>query len=302
MICLFVCAGFITSCDKDDDDNVDNLNPKIDFVAGDDLVSSDTKVEMNAEVNFDIRLRSNDESGKKLETFEIRTIFDNATKNTYNFNEEVKNEKSVDLKAGPYTIDAYGVTTFEFKLVDKDGMTTTKSFKITCEKPEEPNPGVDVAKKTGVKLGADASSFGSFYSTKDMKAYSIADAKAISNKIDLCFYFNEVASSYTIAAIDEEEVANVYNHSVNGVQTWDNRLATRFSAATNISAADFDAIGEKYVFPEDLGTTKTKIADLKKNGIPKVYYFKTTAGERGLIKIVGTTERGKENLYIRHHC
>ncbi|MFA8450125.1 MAG: hypothetical protein ACEPOW_05485 [Bacteroidales bacterium] len=291
---LIICAGLLTSCNKDDDNNIiANQGPVLEFISGNNFITGNTEVELGAKVAFKFHLASSETTDKKLASFEINVVNDGVILKDIseiitdeNKDEKVKNEKQVTI-IREYTIDKEGKTTFNFTLTDKDGKANAKIVNVTVKKDVVPTPGSDVKTVKNIVLGSNSNSAGSFFSASELKGYAIAAAKSNAANIDFCF-FNGASNGFTFASIDSELAPKMFTDKTNGIAAWNKRNATRFAKA-NITEKDFDAISDKYVFPTDFKCIEKEVT--KAGNAPVFYFFVTEAGKKGIIKVTSLKDR-----------
>lgn len=290
MLSLLVFASIFTGCKKDEDPTVE-LKPTIEFIAGEDFITANKTVEINSEAKFKILLKSNSESDSKLTTLTIRPVYNNAP--VENGTKVIElNEKNITVEY-TYTMANEGQTNFTFELADKKEQKATASIIVTAEKPVV---GVPVTKTSDIALGSSESTLPSFYSTLDAKGYKISDAKENAEKIDFCFLYG-ATKKYTIASMNLDYVADYYN----GIKDWNKRNTTKFAVVSDMDEAKFDAIGETYIFPENIDFNLEALENMDKDSTPIFYYIQTEAGKKGLMKIAklfDPTRAGKNEVHF----
>ncbi|MHC1778579.1 MAG: hypothetical protein AB9834_24475 [Lentimicrobium sp.] len=168
-----------------------------------------------------------------------------------------------------------------FELTDFGNMKATRSFLVTVQSPEN-------VKYSNVELGSWNDQTGSFFSTSEGIIYTITqtmNVPANQAKIDFLF-FKGVTNGNTIASPDDTDANMILEYKLN---LWTNKNQTRFNT-TNITAAQFDAIGASYEFPEfEISSQMTKASQLVEGN---VILFKRQSGKLGLIKIVDLYTKG----------
>jgi hypothetical protein len=216
-------------------------------------------------------------SGNKLIRFRFiytsnnipATLFD-TTLNADSFNWETN-----------LTFTSAGTGTLTFELTDFGNMKVTKSFIVTVQSPE-------IVKYSNIELGSWNDATGSFFSTSEGIVYNIPQTSTVPSnqaKIDFLF-FKGITNGNSIASPDDVDANTIADLKLN---LWVNKNQTRFNA-TAITAAQFDAIGANYVFPNfNLSLQSTKANELDEG---EVVLFKTQSGKLGLIKIIDLYTKG----------
>lgn len=270
LIALMAVSLVMTSCSKDDE----TLGPPtLDFKGGAEFISADANIPVNTNFKVGIAATANAETNKKLSTLRLTRTIDNVTfvDTTYDINETVFN--------ADFTFNAQAAGKVEailFTLTDKNDKVASKSLNITYEAL-----GTTVTKNAGVEMGSFNDDKGSFYSTANKTVYSIANAASNQGSIDFLFYLG-ASNGSAIASPADVDANTVFD-----LASWTTKNATMF-VMTTITAAEFDAIGDTYVFPE-LTADLSGITSLT-NG--NVIMFKTVNNKMGLVKINTINGRG----------
>ena len=278
-VLLLAGAVFVTSCNKDEDEG-----PSLSLKGGAAYTSTNTTINPGESILVGV---VGTKGTNNLVRFTLTATHNNVPSNVFdsafnsaNFNKDYSLE---------FSAASLGETRLSFKLYDKDGNFDEKSFVITVE-DNSPQP-VAVTKRTNVTLGSsNDAQFGSFYSTKGVNnrhEFFVGETRttpAIQSSIDFIF-FKDNNNGNAIAAPDASEVNNITTFQLN--QWTVTKNATRFQL-TNMTAAEFDAIGSTYVFPTFTGQLRM-VNQLQNNN---VISFKTAEGKLGLIKIVDLFSRG----------
>jgi hypothetical protein len=265
---LLVSALVLTGCAKDEDPIVGN--PSIDFKGGSSYTFADVNLTTNDQILVGIMAAMHPETMKPLTRFQLTVGESNLVDSTF----------SANTFDADYSIsfNSIGTATLTARITDSNGSTDEVSFKITIEEG-----GVKVSKSGEFLLGnVNDLGAGSFYATTEDSVYFTNNVLENTSKIDFAF-FKGPQNQNTIASPDDDDVRLVYP----SMGDWPSRNQTRFQL-TELTVADFDAIGEYHIFPEFSGTL-TKANELE-NGA--VIYFRTQAGKHGLIKIVDLYTRG----------
>jgi hypothetical protein len=271
LIGLLVGATIFTGCKKDDDEPIIGF-PTIDFKGGEGFTFENVTIKTHDQIKVGIMAAMHAETKEALTNFKLTlgtsTLIDSTfSANTFDADYIISFMK---VSPGEYKLNA--------RITDASGRSDEASFTITVELG-----GVKVKKNDDIFMGSFNDPAGSFYSTIEETVYRVAEAKERQDKIDFIF-FRGATNLNTFAAPDDEAVNTISDFQLN---EWTTKNQTRF-ARTTMAAADFDAIGEYYIFPEFTGTL-TRVNELN-NG--EVVYFKTQAGKRGYIKVIDLYNRG----------
>jgi hypothetical protein len=266
-------ATIFTGCNKDEDDPITG-SPSIDFKGGANYTFENVTVTTNDQIVVGILAAMHSETEKPLTNFKLTIGTSVPVDSTFNAN-------SFDAD---YTINfnevEVGVYTLTAKITDESGSYDEISFEITVEQG-----GVNVTKNTNIEMGSFNDPEGSFYSTGNATVYTVAQAKLNQAAVDFIF-FKGVTYFNAIAAPDDAIVNTISDFQLND---WTVKNQTKFNATT-MTAAEFDAIGSTYVFPEFNTTTAASLTYNLVDG--QVVYFKTQAGKHGYIKVVDLYSRG----------
>jgi len=282
---LMLVAGLIfTSCTDDEDDPIDET-PTMNFKGGEfqpgiDFVDGDATLPVNSKFYVGITAQTN--SGKELETIEVTSKFEN--ENPVLYQEDI-NDDSYDANLEFDTNIGVGDEDWIFTIEDKPGNTKQLSFTITTELV-----GDSVRVSVDVTMGSyNDQDFGSFYASSTDMVYFKAEAENNQDIIDLAF-FKGTNTQNTIAAPAAQNVITVFN-----IGGWATLNDTQVEISS-ITAADFDAIGDTYVFPDFTGTGN----EVNNVAIDDVLLFETVDGKTGLIKVNSFPTKGdKINIDIK---
>lgn len=267
---LGLIIGSITlgGCAKDDDPITGN--PSIDFKGGDEYTFENVTISTNDEILVGIMAAMHTETMKPLTRFTLTIGESNLVDSTFNastFNADYR-----------INFESVGTALLKARITDSGGSFDEVSFTITIEEG-----GVKVMKSGEFLMGnVNDLQAGSFYSSAEDSVYFTANVTSNTAKIDFVF-FKGPQNQNAIASPDDTDVSLVYP----SMNNWAVRNATRFQL-TEMTSAEFDAIGDYHIFPEFSGTL-TKASQLK-NG--DVLFFKTQAGKHGFIKIINLYTRG----------
>lgn len=260
----------ISSCKKDDDSFGP---PTINFIGGEGYIDGDATIAVNTIFKVGIAASANTESNKEIKTLNLKRSIDGVTfiDTTLTINQNQFN--------GDFQFNAQQagiIETIMFTITDDAGQTASKSLTITYEATAIP-----VIKDTGVTMGSFNDDAGSFYSTLTTTVYNISEASNNQEIIDFLFYLGATNGS-TIASPADADANTVY-----AISDWTTKNATLF-VKTDITSAEFDAIGDSFNFPEFTGEASS-ITNLNSND---VLMYRTVLGYVGLIKVNSINSRG----------
>jgi 5-hydroxyisourate hydrolase-like protein (transthyretin family) len=246
--------------------------PTINFKGGADYISQDATLGTLQQFKIGINALSNSLSQTHLDNLNITRIFDNTAWFSW--------DTAIDVTA--YSIDVNllalnveGVEKIEFTITDKDGKTAKVSLNITTESSAGP-----INSFTDKILGSYNSNIGASFASLDGTVYSLADAKANSEKIDWVYFYGAVSAA-TIASPNDVDAQAVYNHPINGIQTWDIRNDTKFRKV--IDNIEWNDITDDSILIEQcVGADQTKINQL---AVGDLISFVAANGKTGMIKI-----------------
>ncbi len=278
---LLISAAIIVSSCGGDDNEVDP-GPSINLKGGTGYTSENDTIRVNTAITVGVTGLKSSVTGNKLTRFKfsitsnnVATTFVDSTISSDSFTWET------DL-----TFTGVGQARMLFELWDKGGMRNEKSFDLVIE-----NPGAAINKYENIKFGSWNDADGSFFaSTEGGAPYTVGQTATIPGnqaKIDF-LYFYGATNKNTIASPDDADANTINDLKLN---LWTNKNQTRFNAS-NLTVAQFNAIGASYQFPSfDMNSQTTKVNNLKVNDI---FMFKTQKGKLGLIMItyLSTPTRG----------
>ncbi len=271
-----------TSCSKDEDEP---LPPTIQFKGGNEYTSSDVTINENNTIKIGVIGLSNTTSGKNLTRFTLILTTNNVP------------QTLVDSAINTGTFDADYVITFpnegEYrvaaKVYDKEGLSAEAAFNVTV------NPVTGIIDYTDKILGSYNSNTGSSFASADGTVYTLADAKANSEKIDW-LYFYGATNHATIAAPDDDVAATVFT-GADGLDTWATRNATRF-AHSLLTADQFNEITTKsqlVTAAQGANPTESRLNSLQ---VGDVLAFLTADGNYGLIRVDAIVEGADGTISI----
>jgi hypothetical protein len=278
MALLMSAAVMLTSCGGDEEET--DPGPSLSLKGGAAYTSADATVQTNSTIRVGVNGLKSPVSGQKLVRYKfsitannVPTVYVDSTFSSDSFTWET------DL-----TLTGVGTIRLSFEIWDKGGMKTEQAFNVTIE-----DPGTQINKFLNVEFGSWNDVVGSFFSTTEGVTYTVTQTRNIpanQAKIDFLF-FKGSSNANTFAAPDDADAGTI--NDLGPLSNWTNKNQTRFNPTT-ITAAQFDAIGDTYQFPNfDLGAQTTKMNNLV-NG--QVFLFKTKNNKLGLIKIVDLYSRG----------
>jgi hypothetical protein len=276
LIGLLIGSTILTSCKKDDDDDPIIGYPSLDFKGGTAYTFEDVTITTNDQILVGILAAMHTGTQEPLVNFKLTIVSGSSTTTLV---DSTFNAQSFNADYN-ISFSQTGVATLTAKITDNAGRSEEASFIITVEQG-----GVRVKKNSEVLMGSFNDPAGSFYSTTEEAVYRVAEAKERQDKIDFIFFRGETQlNQNTFAAPDDEAVNTIETFQLN---EWTTKNQTRFMMS-QMTAAEFDAIGEFHIFPEFTGTLTR--ANQLQNG--NVVYFRTEAGKHGYIKVIDLYNRG----------
>ncbi|GAB1418512.1 hypothetical protein MASR2M12_12770 [Bacteroidales bacterium] len=272
-------AATMTSCQKDD--VILDPKPTINFKGGGNYTSSDVTINEGESFAVGITAAANVETSAKLKSFSI--VFTSNNVPTTLIDEQIEKAQETNYsKDFQITLTGIGEGILKAKITDDKGEYAEVSFKVTVKQA-----GVEVKKKTNVEFGSYNDAIGSFYGTTNETVYTIAQAFQNQALVDIIF-FKGATNANTLAAPDDADANSINDYNL---VNWTKKNKTRF-ILTTMTAAEFDAIGTIYQFPEFVAANATtKVNNLAAGN---VVYFKTEAGKHGYAKIVDLYTKGNK--------
>lgn len=269
---VFIAGMLMVSSCNDDPETFGP--PSLDFKGGGDYVFEDSDIEEGSLFKVGIAATANAESNKKLKSLRLTRTMNGTTfvDTTMTMNETQYN---ADFQFNAQS--AGNVEEIEFTLTDDAGQLAIQKLNITYIAT-----GTTVTKEADVLMGSHNDDNGSFYSTMNKMTYNIADATANQADIDFLFYLGATNGS-TIASPADADANTVYP----AIGDWTTKNETMF-ATTDMTAEEFDAIGDVYEFPEFTGDMSGVTQLVAGN----VISFKTVNEKLGLIKVNQINGRG----------
>ncbi|MCF8227550.1 MAG: hypothetical protein K9G58_01705 [Bacteroidales bacterium] len=279
LIALIGSIFTLASCNKDDDDEPQDLSPTFNFTGGQEYISADATVEANQQFKIGVSAFPNSNSNKKLENFKVTQVQNNNPTVIYDstFSSDVFQMDWIFTAP-----DAETEFNLIFKLTDKAGETQEKTIKITVEKT-----GTAIYKFTDITMGSwNDTEIGSFYSTVADLVYLDDEALNNQGKVDWC-YFKGAANGETFAATDDATAKTVF--AILTHEDWTVRNETRFAMAST-TASEFDAISDGDIIEFEAWTSGN--SNINNLSVDDVVLFKLQDGRLGYIKVVDTFSRG----------
>jgi len=274
LILTVAIATAFTSCKKDDD--IVNPEPSIDFKGGANYTATDVTINAGEQILVGFNAAYNVETGEELTNFKLVLTANNVSQTLI---DSTLNSESFSTDIN-ITFPEAASARLEATVTDKAGRTDAVSFNITVEEA-----GVKVVKHSNVQLGSWNDDIGSFYSAKENTIFTVPQAFDNQAKVDLIFY-KGVQNANTISAPDDADLATIPSFNI---ANWTTKNQTRF-VLTSMTAAEFDAIGEYYMFTEFEGNAgASKVINLEDGAVVQ---FRTQDGSYGLIKVVDFSSRG----------
>jgi len=274
LILTVAIATVFTSCKKDDD--IVNPEPSIDFKGGANYTATDVTINAGEQILVGFNAAYNVETGEELTNFKLVLTANNVSQTLI---DSTLNSESFSTDIN-ITFPEAASARLEATVTDKAGRTDAVSFNITVEEA-----GVKVVKHSNVQLGSWNDDIGSFYSAKENTIFTVPQAFDNQAKVDLIFY-KGVQNANTISAPDDADLATIPSFNI---ANWTTKNQTRF-VLTSMTAAEFDAIGEYYMFTEFEGNAgASKVINLEDGAVVQ---FRTQDGSYGLIKVVDFSSRG----------
>ena len=271
---IFMLMGilFLASCSEDDNPTPSNLKPAINFVVEQGYIHQDATLPVDSSFKVKILARENGTSGANLVAFEITRIF-----NLSSWDTTISYNQSEILATLEFPTQSLpGQERFEFEVTDKDNQKSMITLTITTE-----SSGQVVVYFEPFILGSfNDLDYGSFFSLPLQQVMFKPTAYANQDKVDFAYYKGATTQN-TIGAPASNNIKTVFELT-SGSYAWSVFNDTKIAKA-GITAAEFDAIGATYEFPNVTATTM-EVNNLQAND---VLVFKTVSGKVGFIKVAG---------------
>lgn len=264
---IFSGLVFLSSCTDDDDTTPSNLKPSINFLVEQGYISGDATIPTSSEFKVKVFAEENPTSGANLSQIKVTRIFNLNSWDT-----------ALTINQSTYVLDATfesqaiaGQERIEFEVTDKDNQKAMVSLVITTEVIVVEDPVVTLP---DIVLGSyNDLDFGSFYSIELQQVMFKTAASQNQGKIDFAFFKGSTTQN-TIGAPASANVKDVFDLD------WSVYNDTKIEKVS-MTAAEFDAIGLTYDFPEVTATTN----EVNKLVIGDVLVFRTVSGKVGYIKV-----------------
>jgi hypothetical protein len=275
---LLLLAGAIvvSSCKKDDDDPTPvDLSPVMTFIGGAGYTDSDAEMAPSSAFKVGINASENPTSKSDIKSYVVVRTFNNTPTTVFEDNSinESTYTKELDLLANTQS----GEERWTFTITDKDGLSKQLVIMITTV------PNVTAYKN--VTMGSfNEPTYGSFMATSTGTVLTKAEASADQGSVDFAFYLGAINKS-TFGAPSNADVKSVFELA----GSWTIFNNTLFQMA-GINAAEFDAIGDSYMFPQFTGTED----DINNLEADDVVFFKTVNDKLGYIKVNTINGKGDQ--------
>lgn len=286
LLMVMAIAVITSSCKKDDNIDEPPVDPRpvITFKVDAGYTAADGDFMEGDEIKIGVVANQNLITKKKLSKFTlVRSIGGTA---------ETIADETIDIetfnKDYDITLSVPGSYKFTAKITDEDNVSAETSFDLTVD--EEPDPRVPVKKNSNLELGSANDTLGSFYSTSYEQVYKVEGAAENQEKVDIIFWKDPRVNANTITSPDNEVIGSV---NFLGIHTWTVKNETRL-IKTEMTVEEFNAIEDKYLFPEFDMEVATDMANNLEAG--NILFFKTQEGKHGYIKIIDLYTRGDRAL------
>jgi hypothetical protein len=264
----------MSGCQKEEDEPG---NPSVSFIAEAGFVSADATLNINEEFKMKVGLFKNTESNSDLNTLTIGRTFTPATRADWDTTLTLQSGDNQQFELFFTSATIAGDELIEITVTDKNGKSDMKSITITTVEP-------GVMSYDGIELGSWNDPTGSFFATSDGSVMNKTEATAMQEKVDIIFFLG-ASNGSTFGGPTDATVQDVFD-----IADWTTQNNTLFINPAPVSAAEFDAIGTTYSFPEfNEGDAATKATQLNNN---EVIFFKTDGGKLGFLKINSINGRG----------
>lgn len=259
-------------------EQISDPGPSIVLKGGQGYVSSDVTIAPGDVIRIGITCQASPVTSAKLTRFKLSITNNDLTTVPVDINPD----SGTYIWDQTLTFTSAGINTIKFEVTDANGMTGSITLVIIVEAETE------VARYNNIELGSTNDPYGSFFSTSEGVVYTISQtyaAPANQAKIDFLF-FKGITNANTIASPDDADANTIVELKLS---QWTHKNQTRFNP-TNITAAQFDAIGDNYEFPAfNMEQQTTKMNNLTEG---QVLLFKTHNNKLGLVKVIDLYNRG----------
>jgi hypothetical protein len=280
---------FISSCKKDS--TTTDLSPSMNFVGGNNFISSDQTVDAGTVFSVGVNATANSTSGTKLTKFKIVRTFNNVPQTAFDttFNSSISNyNENFTAVAAPVA----GSERWTFTITDKDGETKELAFVITTVATAGP-----IDTYTAVLLGGQQNpNLGSFYATTNT-VFNEANANQNQNKIDMVFYYGTSNHASIVApASTQLSLINEFKYILDQTDAnhWTVTNETKFKDVTS-AVSDWALVtNDALITANAANLTALNVNLLTVNNIIAFETAATSAnpGKKGLFKVLalgGTT-------------
>jgi len=274
IVALAVVSAFtFNSCTTEDEPNPGptlNFLGDAGFTAGDVTLPGGSSFKVGIVGSHDV----------KIDKMEIRVSYDGGTElvpANCTMCDSTINDKDVRVDFEGTTRTTPGTETWSFTLIDKDGLSTSKSIKITTTVAPKPIQFNDLT------LGnQDNATLGSSYSLSSFLIYLLAEAKTNSELIDF-IYVTDDADGEVLCAPTSSYATDI----LPSVGTWTTKNDTKLRKTT-ITAAQFDAMTDSGLMLQELANNSGASASVNNMNATDVYVVDpvSTGSRPALIKIV----------------
>ncbi len=274
------------SCRKDDETGI---GPTLQLINDSGYVSNDTSVLIGKDFKVGIIATKGDAN---ITNFIIKITTDN-----------VQTYLDSGLNSQGFTIDKYltkGVSqteTWTFVIRDKSGRSDTSILIITADSGSAYGSVITIP---SVTLGAqNNATTGSFLDVKNVAVYTLAQAYAVQDSIEICYYYDFLQGENNVIASPDANIdASVYTGAY-GLTNWTVRNETRY-LETTLTETDFNAVANDSLLIASFNypLSKRKAKNLSQG---KIFSFKTSKGKLGLFKVlnVNGTDAGTTEIMIK---
>lgn len=274
VVALAVVGAFtFNSCTTEDEPNP---GPTLNFLGGAGYTASDATLAGGTEFTVGI-VGSHD---VKIDKMEIRVSFDGGAEvipASCTMCDSTINAKDLSVDFMQTARTTPGTETWSFTLIDKDGLSTSKSITITTTAAPKPIQFNDLT------LGNQSNAtLGSSYSLSSFLIYLLADAGTNSALVDM-IYVTDDTDGEVICAPSSTYAADI----LAPVASWGTRNETKIRKTT-ITSAQFDAMTDSGLMLQELGNNSGATASANNLLATDVILIDpASAGSRpALVKIV----------------
>ncbi len=223
-ISIFIICGILYSCKKESE----SAPPTITLIHDAGFAAGDTTLSVGAKVKIGINAKA---MGANI-TY-INVSIDNGT----NIQTLLDSGLNVSELNWTYEIIKSSLAAEKWIITVMDKDRNKSSVSVTLTKSAISQYG-NIISFNNITLGAQSNiSFGNFFSFNTGLTYTLADAFAFQDSIDMLYYFGPYLS--TLSSPNETEAPNYYT-GVNGISNWTIKNETRYDT-TDVSLISFHA-------------------------------------------------------------